>query len=1010
MSSPSDSPEQSLWLIDTHSLIFQVFHAIPMMTSPRGLPVNAVFGIARDLLGLRERKPTYLVCAMDRAEPTFRSDFYPAYKAHRPEPPADLIGQFSLIEQLIEAMGLPLLSVAGFEADDLIATVATNAHKSGIGCHICTSDKDCRQLLSPNTWLFNLRKGTVFGIPELLADWGVRPDQVVDLQAMVGDSVDNVPGVPGIGYKTGAKLLQDFGTLEGVFENISKVTGAKKQEALRASFEQVAISRKLVQLERNCPIVLDWEGWRLREPNYPLLYELFRDWGFRTLANQMEKKLPNNGSAVFLNNQESNNSKGSRKATESPSLFDLSEELPGEIGLSQTAKSKKSFSIQGQPGLFDEVVPGDMPPVDPGWDYSGYEVVETEDGFYSLLEKLKKVNNFAIDLETTSLDVRDAEVVGLSLCFTSGKAFYLPLMGPKGATVLSKHLVLEGLRPLLEAENPGKINQNIKFDLMVFANHGIHLHGIEGDSMIVDYLLHAGERSHGLDELSKRYLNHRMIPITDLIGASSRKEPQRTMNQVPVAEVGRYACEDADAAWQLHEMLFKQLEDSNQVVGHSDDSQGTSEKEGITVNGLKPFDQVRLYREVEVPLLSVLAAMEMRGIRVDKEHLGRLGQGMAVSIEKLQAQIYELAGGPFDIQSLPQLRVILFKKLGLPALKKTGITKEPSTDQETLEKLAALDHSGAAITRAILDLRKITKLKSTYVDTLPAMVHVKTGRVHASFHQTVAATGRLSSSDPNLQNIPVRDELGLEIRKAFLPEEGWDLWTADYSQIELRLLAHLSEDHELREAYLQGQDIHTRVAASLHGVGTEEVTAPMRRVAKTVNFGVVYGISAHGLAERLGIPRTEAEKFIEAYFRKYPGVLAYQEKVLDEGRKLGFVQTILGRRRRVEGIRPKSSYWQRNQPEREAINMVVQGSAADLIKIAMIGLEKRLSLSGLKARLLLQIHDELVLEAPPDERSALAAILQEEMVAKPHKWLSLEIPLSIDAGYGPNWVDTEVWM
>jgi DNA polymerase-1 len=337
--------------------------------------------------------------------------------------------------------------------------------------------------------------------------------------------------------------------------------------------------------------------------------------------------------------------------------------------------------------------------------------------------------------------------------------------------------------------------------------------------MIVDYLLHAGERSHGLDELSKRYLNHRMIPITDLIGASSRKEPQRTMNQVPVAEVGRYACEDADAAWQLHEMLFKQLEDSNQVVGHSEDSQGTSEKEGITVNGLKPFDQVRLYREVEVPLLSVLAAMEMRGIRVDKEHLGRLGQGMAVSIEKLQAQIYELAGGPFDIQSLPQLRVILFKKLGLPALKKTGVTKEPSTDQETLEKLAALDHSGAAITRAILDLRKNTKLKSTYVDTLPAMVHVKTGRVHASFHQTVAATGRLSSSDPNLQNIPVRDELGLEIRKAFLPEEGWDLWTADYSQIELRLLAHLSEDHELREAYLQGQDIHTRVAASLHGVG-----------------------------------------------------------------------------------------------------------------------------------------------------------------------------------------------
>lgn len=1010
MSSHTDASGQSLWLVDTHSLIFQVFHAIPMMTSPRGLPVNAVFGIARDLLGLRDRKPDYLVCAMDRSEPTFRSTIYPEYKAHRPEPPADLIGQFALIEQLIQAMGLPLLSVAGFEADDLIATVASKAQELGIGCHICTSDKDCRQLLSPNTFLFNLRKGTTFGVPELMTDWGVRPDQVVDLQAMVGDSVDNVPGVPGIGYKTGAKLLQDFGTLEGVIENISKVPGAKKQEAFRASIEQVAISKRLVQLDRNCPISMDWEAWRLSEPNYALLYELFREWGFRSLANQMEKKLPNAGSKVFLQNPGSRVSKGAEKSSSFPSLFGESEDPRKKIGLSQGNLSKKSFPISGQPGLFDDIAGDELPPVDSAWDYSGYEVVDTESVFEALLGELKKANNFSIDLETTSLDIRDAQIVGISLCFKKGKAFYLPLMGPNGAKVLPKALVLDGLRPLLEGDLPGKINQNIKYDLEVFANHGIHLNGIEGDSMLVDYLLHAGERSHGLDELSKRYLNHRMIPITDLIGVSSRKEPQRTMNQVPVAEVGRYACEDADAAFQLHEMLFQQLVDSDKlgIVSESDPDGGT--KGQGEAKKSKPFDQVRLYREVEIPLLSVLAAMEMRGIRVDKAHLGRLGDGMAVAVEKLQGQIYEMAGGPFDIQSLPQLRVILFKKLGLPAIKKTGITKEPSTDQETLEKLAALDHPGAAITRSILDLRKITKLKSTYVDTLPTMVHSSTGRVHASFHQTVAATGRLSSSDPNLQNIPVRDEMGLEIRRAFLPQEGWDLWTADYSQIELRLLAHLSGDKELRAAYIEGQDIHTRVAASLHGVGPDEVTPAMRRVAKTVNFGVVYGISAHGLAERLGVPRVEAEKFIEAYFRKYPGVLDYQEKVLEEGRTHGFVQTILGRRRRVEGIRPKSSYWQRNQPEREAINMVVQGSAADLIKIAMIGLEKRLCSSGLQARLLLQIHDELVLEAPPNERSDLAVILEEEMVTKPHGWLNLEIPLAIDAGFGPNWVDTQAWM
>ena len=979
-----------------------------MMTSPAGLPINAVFGIARDLMGLRDRKPTYLVCAMDRAEPTFRSSIFPAYKAHRPEPPADLVGQFSLIEELIVAMGIPLLSMAGFEADDLIATVATSAQERDLECLICTSDKDCRQLLTEKTRLFNLRKGIEFGISELAADWGIRPDQVVELQALVGDSADNVPGVPGIGYKTAAKLLQEFGTLANILENVEKIAGAKKQEALRASGPQVATSLKLVQLDRHVPISISWDAWRLQEPDYSRLFHLFRDWGFRTLASQMEKKLPAGSS--LLRTVPTPTVQKAKKPSQ-PSLFDEIEDSPptNHPISEQKVPNPLQVSKPYQMDLFEEGSLGDLPEIDPHWDYTGYQLLDSQEAFEGLVQRLKECKAFAVDLETTGLDARDADIVGISFCLEKGKAFYVPLLGPKGAKVLPKKMVLESLQPILEGLTPGKINQNIKYDLSVFANHGIKLAGIIGDPMIADYLLHAGERSHGLDELSKRNLNHRMIPISDLIGSPSRKSLLRTMDQVPIAEVLRYACEDADAAWQLHEILFDQLKDANKIGDSIQPQKEVCEPQKETIT------QVSLYNEVEIPLLSVLATMEMRGIRIDSAHLEQLGKGMAETIHLLQLQIYELAGCPFDIQSLPQLRGILFKKLGLPTLKKTGITKESSTDQETLEKLAKLDHPGAAITRSILELRKVAKLKSTYVDPLPLMVHPKTGRVHASFHQTVAATGRLSSSDPNLQNIPVRDEAGLQIRRAFLPELGWDLWTADYSQIELRLLAHLSGDKELCEAYHQNEDIHTRVAASLHGVEADKVTSAMRRIAKTVNFGVVYGISAHGLADRLGIARAEAEKFIEGYFHKYPGVLDYQERVLEEARQLGFVQTILGRRRRIEGVRPKSSFWQRNQPEREAINMVVQGSAADLIKIAMIGLEKRLSGQtnsgenrkyGGKARLLLQIHDELVLEAPPEERADLGALLQEEMVIKPHAALGLIVPLAIDLSFGPNWVDT----
>lgn len=967
---------QTAWLVDTHSLIFQVFHAIPAMTSPRGIPVNAVFGIARDLNSLRDRKPNYLVCAMDMGEPTFRSEIYPEYKAHRPPPPEDLISQFPLIEKLIRAMAIPLLIHEKYEADDLLATAALDGARRGIRSFICTSDKDCRQLLGEKVKLFNLRKGIEFGEKELLEDWGVRPDQVVDLQAMVGDSVDNVPGVPGIGYKTAAKLLQEFGTLDNILKNIDKIPGAKKQEAFRQSLPQIEVSRRLVALESKAPVEMDWENWGLAQPDYPQLLEMYRDWGFRTLASQAEKAIEKQGGFRKSFAMGAGEPQGPLFAKEATERGD--------------APKPAAASGQGahQRGLFDDWEASGVAAADPGdgWDYSGYRALTTQGEVESLIAQLEKIGRFAIDLETTSLDPRDAKIVGIAISHSEGSAVYLPLRAPAPAQVLEEGPTLARLKPLLENPSIGKLNQNIKYDWMVFRAQGITLQGIVGDPMVADYLLHAGERTHGLDEMARRYLEHRMIPITDLIGAGTRKAPQKLMSEVPLDRVVAYACEDADVALRLANRLEKEIEawDTGHEAGRS---------------------QLGLYRGLELPLIEVLASMEMRGIRVDAEYLRSLGEKMGTQIATLETQIHEAAGGRFDIASLPQLRRVLFERLGLPPLKKTGITKEPSTDQETLEKLAALKHPGAALCSLLLELRKISKLKSTYVDTLPALVHPSTGRVHASFNQTIAATGRLSSSDPNLQNIPIRDDIGQEIRKAFLPRQGWDLWTADYSQIELRLLAHLSADEGLKRAYEQGEDIHTAVAASLHGVSQDEVTPAMRRVAKTVNFGVIYGISAHGLADRLQIGRDDASVFIDAYFQRYPGVLEYQEKVLEQGRSRGYVETILGRRRRIEGIRAKSTIWQRNQPEREAINMVVQGSAADLIKLAMIGVSGRLAREKMDATLLLQIHDELVLEAPSQEKSQLFALLQEEMVSKPSAQLELTVPLEIDSGFGPNWVD-----
>ncbi|HVS37814.1 MAG TPA: DNA polymerase I, partial [Gemmataceae bacterium] len=612
--------------------------------------------------------------------------------------------------------------------------------------------------------------------------------------------------------------------------------------------------------------------------------------------------------------------------------------------------------------------------------YQDYHLVDTPDKFQGFYRSLAEQKRFAFDLETTSLSPLQAAIVGLAFSWAPGQAWYLAARGPEGSPLLDPDETLERLKPILADPKIAKLNQNIKYDLLVLRGKGVEVRGVTGDPMVADYLLHAGERSHNLEELARRYLNHPMIPIEDLIGKKSKKQAQLRMDQIPVERVAKYSGEDADAAWRLAEHLESELT-----------RQGGSLR--------------KLYDEVEVPLVEVLAELEYNGVRLDVPLLKRLSADMAGRLEAIEKEIYELAGRPFNIGSLPQLRKVLFEELKLPVQGKTGVTGAPSTDQETLEKLAALDLPGSRLPQKILEQRQIAKLKSTYVDALPEMVNPDTGRIHASFNQTVAATGRLSSSDPNLQNIPVRSEQGKEIRQAFLPAEGWTLLTADYSQIELRLLAHFTDDAVLQKAFAEDHDIHTAVASQIFGVEEKLVTAEMRRMAKTVNFGVIYGMSGHGLAMRLGIGRDEAARFIEAYFARYPKVLDYQARLLGDCRQTGYVSTILGRRRRIDGVRPNSTFQQRNQPEREAINMEIQGSAADLIKLAMLHIHQRLRREKWRSRMLLQIHDELVFEAPPDELKRLAAMVREEMTTPLETKLGLRTPLRVDVAAGPNWLD-----
>lgn len=903
-----------IYVIDAFSLIYQLYFAMPNLTGPKGQPVGALQGFVRDMLDLISRReaneqwkqPTDIIVAFDAPGDVFRHELYPSYKDNRDPMPDELRSQIEPIKRMLDAMGIPRLELVGFEADDIMATVATRVDELGGECMIVTSDKDCRQLISENVCIYEIRKDRYYQAEHLLDDWGIRPDQVVDFQSLVGDSVDSVPGVPQIGPKTATGLLQEFETLEGVLENAETVKAKNRRENLMNGRDMAMMSRDLVRLDRDVPVEIDWHESVIGRMDFEELNILSDEFGF----NRLKKRLME---------------------------------------------------------MDQDVAP---PPV---WE-AEYVLVSDVAELEELAKEIDQQELLSIDTETTGLNPRTADLVGVSFAWETGKAYYVPVRALEGDPVVSLDDVKRILGPIFESLEIAKIGQNIKYDLVVLRSHGIRVDNVTFDTMIADYLLEPGQRNHSLDAMSDRYLNHKMVPITELIGKGKK---QITLDQVELERVAYYAAEDADVPLRLYEILNPLLDESPKLR--------------------------ELFDTVEIPLIEVLAEMEYNGIKVNTELLASMSKEFASQLETLTTDIHELAGEEFNIDSPKQLSVILFEKMGMPIIKKTKTGA--STDAEVLGELAKLGKSD--LPEMVIRYRQVAKLKSTYVDALPQLVSEKTARVHTAFHQDVAATGRLSSADPNLQNIPVRTEEGRKIRSAFVaPPDGWQLLAADYSQIELRVLAHFARDAALQQAFEDDLDIHAQVASEVYEVDLEDVSSEMRRSAKAINFGVIYGQSAFGLAKSLGIDQHDAAEFIESYFTQYPGVEGFMEDTLRDCRKNGFVTTILGRRRLVTDVRDPDTLKnkrQRNLSERIAINTVIQGSAADLIKIAMINVLSKLRGGDWQSRLLLQIHDELVFECPADE----LADLQQMVVTEMANATELDVPLKVDVKTGPNWADCE---
>ena len=958
---------KTLYVIDAYAQFFRAYHAIrtPMTSPVTKEPTNATYGFVGMLLKLlANHHPDYLVVATDVSgdRGTFRSELYPDYKANRSEPPDDLKPQAERCVSILETLGVPVLGLEGYEADDVIATIARRIGEEtpGVRVRIVSKDKDLQQLLTPTddtmggVEMFDVHTDEHIDVAKLLKNKGVTPEQVVDMLALMGDTVDNVPGVPGVGPKTAAQLIAEFGTLDAVIAEATsdapkkdwKIKG-KRRENIAAAAETLPLSKQLVQLRDDLDLPFDLQTAATKQFNIVALQPLLEELGFGRYQSELKSLLGGTSS-----------------------------DASSTVEAKPTAKSKAATRDEAEGTLF---ATGDSEEVSETLNAhrardTNYETVTTKSQLKQLAKALKAADLIAVDTETTSIHAMQADLVGLSFATEPGSAWYVPVRSPDPGKHLDADTVRETLRPILESDKHPKTGHNLKYDLLVLRRAGIRLGGIACDTMVASYLIDASRSSHSMDALALAELGHSCIPIKDLIGTGKN---QKRFDEVPLDTAAEYAAEDADVSLRLYHALMPQLSG----------------------------DLRELFDDVEMPLVEVLAELEFNGILCDPDELDRQRERLQTRIEELQAELEAAAPRPFSPDSPKQLSGVLFNKpddaepgLGIKPIKKTKTGY--STDAETLEKLAADPAIESPIPALIVEYRQLTKLVSTYLVALKDAIHPETHRIHASFNQTVAVTGRLSSSDPNLQNIPIRTPIGREIRRAFVAPEGSVLISADYSQIELRLLAHLSGDKALIDAFHADADIHRAVAAQIHGISPEQVTDEQRSGAKMVNFGIVYGITAFGLARRLGIGNSEAATIIEEYKARFPGITTFLDQCVDEAKATGAVETILHRRRPIPDITS-------NQParrafaERTAINTVVQGSAADLIKLAMINLYRDLPESHPDARLLLQIHDELVLETPEARAEAVSATVRQSMETA----MELSVPLKVDIGWANSWYD-----
>jgi len=917
--------KQPIILIDASGWLFRAFHALPPLTSSAGQPTGAIYGMVNMLRRLlREYRPARIAVVFDAPGKTFRDEIYVDYKANRDATPEDLSSQFAGVVDVVRALGLPLLQVDGVEADDVIGTLAKRAEDAGHDVLIVTSDKDMAQLVDARVHLLDTMKNRRLDAAGVEEKFGVPPERIVDYLALVGDTSDNIPGVPMVGPKTAAKWLKEHGSLAGIVAHAADITG-KAGENLRDCIarNQLPMAQKLATIacDVELPVILD--ALVSSEPDADRLRELYRQFGFGRLLAEL----------------------------------DGAEAKAAEAGTEHTSPAGHTPDGANSPG--EQTAAIDSP-------RTRAEAVLDEAALAAMLKQLEQAELICVDTETDSLDSMRARLVGLSFAVTAGAGWYVPVAHDYlGAPPqLPCDEVLKKLKPLLEDVRKPKVGQHIKYDLNVLARHGIEVRGVAFDTMLESYVLDAAGNRHDMDTLAEKYLNHRTIHYEDVAG---KGKSQITFNQVSIDKATEYSAEDADITLRLHHMLYPRV---------------------CEVAALK-----HVFETIEMPLVPVLACMERDGMKIDSDLLTRIGTELALRMNETQAQAFREAGGEFNLGSPKQLQTILYEKLQLPVLGKTP-KGDPSTAEEVLEQLAATH----ALPRLILDWRGLSKLRSTYADSLPLQVNPQTGRIHTSYHQAVAATGRLSSSDPNLQNIPIRTAEGRRIREAFIAEPGSALLSVDYSQIELRLMAHLSADPRLREAFAKGLDIHQATAAEVFGLPLEQVHSEQRRAAKAINFGLIYGISAFGLARQLGIGRAEAQSYMETFFARYPGVKRYMEETRVQARERRYVETLFGRRLYLKDIDSRNAA-ARGYAERIAINAPLQGTAADLIKLAMIDLHGWLAQYAPPIRMILQVHDELVFEGPHAQIGELAQGIAERMcrIAK------LEVPIVANWGIGPNW-------